>query len=847
MSGHSRLVRVERTPEIDALRSKLPAVLTEQEIVDAVRNNDFSIICGDTGCGKSTQVPQFLYEAGFTEGDNNGSLIGVTQPRRVAAISVAERVGIELNNADLVGYQVRYERKVNNSKMRLKFMTDGILLREIQEDIRLPRYSVIVIDEAHERSINCDMLLGLLSGSIRARAASGKPLKVVIMSATLRMTDFTQNKALFPNLSKAAPAVVQIDNRMHPVIVHYERKTEEEYIPVVVEKIAKIHKTLPAGSILVFVTGKAEVHEVCNAFRTFRDNDDDCVSGTDDEQSAIAPVVVEYAKRLKTDESFVEEEPDFDLGNDGSLVEQLSFKNGQALTSVPVVKKKPVPQAKDEPSNSTPVTKKKPVPQAKAVEEPSNLSSTPTDDTIIPFIGGGPGSRLIVLPLYAQMPSERQMEIFHRQLVPEERVVVVATNVAETSLTIPNVRFVIDCGREKRKEFNSNGVSRFAVRFTPKSSANQRAGRAGRVGPGHVYRMYSPNVFGEHMADFSKPEIETNPLDSAVLFLKSMGVPNFSHFPWPSPPPELHVVAATMRLKAIGALSADKKEKVTELGKRVAGLPVAPRLGAGLVAGLTRADIPESTKPVLIVLLLAVASMLSVDCIQAVEAGDRDVVNTTFSDDLEMVLLSFVRYLQAASGDAKREVCETHGLNAKAMDEARSLFVQLSKQMSKMDDWKIIVAEWINPVEFLVAAGHEVERKSKSGRSLIRILRECFTHSFVDQIAVREEAGGKTYRAPGCSDAVFIHRSSALFRLRPHLLAFGEMQQSNFGTDRRAMRICFAVDPDYLATVSSPLIDRSKPHAMMKPTVVGERRIGWVVPRYIPLSLTIIDCLKVDL
>ena len=813
------LVLVNRTLAIEASRAKLPAVLTEQEIIDAVRNNDFSIVCGDTGCGKSTQVPQFLYEAGFTDGEFSGMIVGVTQPRRVAAIAVADRVGVELNNASLVGYQVRYDKNINSKTMRIKFMTDGILLREIREDIRLPKYSVIVIDEAHERSINCDMLLGLLSGSVRARKNTAKPLKVVIMSATLRMTDFTENKYLFPNMSKSAPAVVQIDNRMHSVVVHYDRKTEDDYVAMAVEKVQVIHKTLPLGSVLIFVTGKAEVHKVCNAFRSgeFDDEVDDGDMDDDEEQRISGGmdedgVVVDNWKRLKAETE--SNQPDFDLGVKSAFTEELCFRNGKAEV---VETKSSVKQAVTPADNG----------KGGSAEKAAMAGS---------FTGGGAGSRLRVLPLYAQMSSDRQMKVFRAsEEFPDDRIVVVATNVAETSLTIPNIRYVIDSGREKRKEFNSNGVSRFAVRFTSKASANQRAGRAGRVGPGHVYRLYSPNVFGEHMAEFASPEIETNPLDSSVLLLKSMGVPSFLNFPWPSPPPALHVEAAMRRLKAIGAISSDKKESVTDIGRQVSKFPVSPRLAVVLVHAMRLGD-----SAVLHCLLVAVA-MLSVDCLLAVDpstdpetAKGREILNNDFSDDIDMLITKFVLWMQLSGNETKTDMCHRHGLSGKAMEEANSLFKQLVRAAGIECDLNILTS----------AVKHgSVDRKT------LRVIRECCLHGFIDQVAIREAAGAKTYRAPGCTDGVMIHRSSVMHRLRPHFLAYTEMQQASgeFGNNRRSMRVCFAVDPEYMATMESPLIDKSKPHAMLKPTVVNGRKIAWIVPRYTPLSVVISDCAKVDL
>eukprot|EP00435_Cladocopium_sp_Y103_P034177 s2293_g8.t2 len=210
---------------------------------------------------------------------NEEFLIGVTQPRRVAAISVSQRVGQELNNSGKVGHQVRYDRSNCTKDMRIKFMTDGILLREVQADFLCKKYTAIVIDEAHERGVNCDILIGLLSRAVQQRrkafeeaVAAGKfnkdkpidgqvapPLKLVIMSATLRLCDFTENQQLFP----VPPPVLRIDARTFPVTVHFGRRTEEDYIKAAHRSVLKIHKDLPPGTILVFVTGRQEVHRLC--------------------------------------------------------------------------------------------------------------------------------------------------------------------------------------------------------------------------------------------------------------------------------------------------------------------------------------------------------------------------------------------------------------------------------------------------------------------------------------------------------------------------------------------------------------------------------------------------------
>ena len=234
-------------------KSRLSAILktkfvcTTHFFMDLLINE--IIIVGETGSGKTTQIPQFLYEAGYA----SHAKIGITEPRRVAATSMARRVGEELNlGGDIVSYQIRYEGNVTD-KTKIKFMTDGVLLREIEKDFLLTNYSVIIIDEAHERSVFTDILIGVLSRIVplRLKKTPDSPLKLIIMSATLRVEDFTTNSKLF----KIPPPVVSVESRQFPVTVHFNKKTNVDYMADAFKKVCKIHNTLPDGGILVFVTG----------------------------------------------------------------------------------------------------------------------------------------------------------------------------------------------------------------------------------------------------------------------------------------------------------------------------------------------------------------------------------------------------------------------------------------------------------------------------------------------------------------------------------------------------------------------------------------------------------------
>ena len=256
-------VTVTRTDDIQEARLALPVVAEEQKIMEVIHNNDIVVVWGATGSGKTTQVPQFLFEAGYGNSESpTPGMIAVTQPRRVAAVSMAKRVATELSDfKDRVAYQIRFDSTVSK-ETAIKFMTDGVLLREISKDFTLSKYSAIVLDEAHERSINTDLLIGMLSRIVETRADLAKttekykPLKLVIMSATLRTADLTMNKTLF---RKGQPPVVQAEGRQYPVSVHFARRTNRDYLDEAFAKVSRGHKKLPQGGILVFLTGQNEI------------------------------------------------------------------------------------------------------------------------------------------------------------------------------------------------------------------------------------------------------------------------------------------------------------------------------------------------------------------------------------------------------------------------------------------------------------------------------------------------------------------------------------------------------------------------------------------------------------
>ena len=435
-------VPVHRTPEMQALREKLPIIAEEQAIMEAIQENPVVILAGETGSGKTTQVPQFLYEAGYTRG---GKLIGVTEPRRVAAMAMANRVGEELNDKTLASFQIRFEGNVTE-ETKIKFMTDGILLREMAKDFRLRKYSAIIIDEAHERSVFTDILIGNLSRIVpmRAKDEENGPLKLIIMSATLRVEDFTENRKLFKEL----PPVIKVESRQFESTCHFQRETPEDYVLAALKKTCKIHRELPEGGILVFLTGQQEVNQMVRKLRK------------------LFPAKQDQEKKGKLKNKDKKEE------DDNETVEkamQDAFKKSRKKKSkvekMIEQNKVVVPTVNLDNFNTIPLDDTE-TDAAKDMEDEEDDLDLTGDEKIMEALSSkyGAAQAMWTLPLYSLMNSEKQSKIFAP--VPEgHRLCVVATNIAETSLTIPGIKYVVDCGKVKTKFYDKlTGVSTFQVR-----------------------------------------------------------------------------------------------------------------------------------------------------------------------------------------------------------------------------------------------------------------------------------------------------------------------------------------------------------------------------------------------
>lgn len=384
--------REEKVKTILETRKSLPVFSYREELLEAVENYQTIIVVGETGSGKTTQIPQYLVEAGYTKGSKK---IGCTQPRRVAAMSVAARVSDEMNTkiGHEVGYSIRFE-DCTSDKTIIKYMTDGMLLREFLNEPDLASYQVLIIDEAHERTLHTDILFGLVKDIAKYR----KDLKILVSSATLDAEKFS---AYFDD----AP-IFRIPGRRYPVTTYYTKAPEADYLAAAVTTAMQIHLTQSDGDILIFLTGQEEIE---------------------------------------------------------SLQERLNFI-GKKLK--------------------------------------------------------GKMKELIVVPIYASLPPELQAEIFKPTPIGARKVVL-ATNIAETSITIDGISYVIDPGFCKMNTYNPrNGLESLVITPCSRASANQRSGRAGRVGPGKSFRLYTSWAFKNEMDENTIPEIQRTNLGNVVLLLK---------------------------------------------------------------------------------------------------------------------------------------------------------------------------------------------------------------------------------------------------------------------------------------------------------------------------------------
>lgn len=698
-------VTVTRSPDIQAARLKLPIVSEEQRLMEAIHNNDIVVICGSTGSGKTTQVPQFLFEAGYGSPDSpTPGMIGITQPRRVAAVSMSRRVADELSgHPGAVAYQIRFEGTVN-ARTVLKFMTDGVLLREVAQDISLRKYSVIIIDEAHERSVNTDILIGMLSRVVKLRTELAhedptlKPLKLIIMSATLRIEDLTMNSTLFPT----PPRVMEVEGRQHPVTIHFSRRTHHDYVEEAFRKISRGHRKLPPGGFLVFLTGRNEITQLSQRLK-------DAFGGL---KTAEGPRV-----RISANDAPMEVE-DIEFGDvdDGA---------GEGLDDLP----------SDEEEGDF-------------GEE--NEFQIEEDQQAAPL-------KMQILPLYSLLPTMEQLRVF--EAPPEGyRQIILATNVAETSLTIPGTRFVFDCGRSKeRRHDRLSGVQSYEIGWISKASASQRSGRAGRTGPGHCYRLYSSAVYERDFPAFADPELLRTPIEGVVLQLKAMNIQNVINFPFPTPPERQSLVKAERLLTYLSAVSPEGR--VSEVGKTMSVFPLSPRFARillvghlheclpytiALVAGLTAGEVflPESQAVPALAGQEDAAIRTNEDIIaETRQANARRLFNEVHKNfcylDDRSDAMKLLQVVGEFAHEPTEQWCETHFVRFKVLKEIG----QLRRQMTELLRTNIPSFSGLRYQDKL----------DPPTPKQVSALKQMVAAGFVDQVAVRADLAPtppEQYRKP---------------------------------------------------------------------------------------------------
>ena len=622
---------------IEDTRKSLPIYTFRDDLLKAISEYQVLIIVGETGSGKTTQIPQYLHEAGYTK---DGLKIGCTQPRRVAAMSVAARVaeemGVKVGNE--VGYSIRFE-DATSDKTILKYMTDGMLLREFLTEPDLGAYSALMIDEAHERTLHTDILFGLVKDIARFRPE----LKLLISSATMDAQKFAK---YFDD----AP-IFNIPGRRYPVDIHYTPQPEANYLAAAVTTIFQIHITQPRGDILVFLTGQEEIE-------------------------AAELNLQETARKL------------------GSKVPEM-----------------------------------------------------------------------VICPIYANLPSELQSKIFE-PTPPKARKVVLATNIAETSLTIDGIVYVIDPGFVKENVYNARtGMESLVVTPCSRASANQRSGRAGRVAPGKCFRLYTKFAFHNELDESTMPEIQRTNLNSVVLLLMSLGITDLMDFDFMDAPPAETLIRALENLYALGALN--DKGALTKLGRQMAEFPTDPMLARSILAADKYGCVEE---------VLSIIAMLGESASLFYRPKDKKILAdsarsrfTVKEGGDHFSLLNI--WNQWVDSDFSYVWARENFLQQRSLTRARDVRDQLAKLCDRV----------------------EVTITSVGANDLVPIQKSITAGFFPN--AARLQKGGDSYRTVKNGMTTYLHPSSTLFEVNPKWIIFYELVL----TSREYMRGNLPIQAEWLS------------------------------------------------
>ncbi|KAI0086578.1 pre-mRNA splicing factor [Irpex rosettiformis] len=640
-----------RAQSIEETRKSLPIYEYREQLLEAIKEHQVLIVVAETGSGKTTQLPQYLHEAGYTAG---GMKVGCTQPRRVAAMSVAARVAEEVGTkvGYEVGYSIRFE-DCTSDKTVLKYMTDGMLLREFLTEPDLAGYSALIIDEAHERTLSTDILFALVK--IVNRVWYGQDIARFRPELRLLISSATMDAEKFSEYFDGAP-VFYVPGRRYPVDIHYTPQPEANYLHATITTVFQIHTTQPTGDILVFLTGQDEID-------TAQEN------------------LQETARAL------------------GNKIKEL-----------------------------------------------------------------------IVCPIYANLPSDMQAKIFE-PTPPGARKVVLATNIAETSITIDGVVFVIDPGFVKQNSYNPRtGMSSLIVVPCSRASANQRAGRAGRVGPGKAFRLYTKWAYSNELEENTVPEIQRTNLGMVVLLLKSLGINDLIGFEFMDPPPGETLMRALELLYALGALN-DRGE-LTKLGRRMAEFPVDPMLSKAIIASENYSCTDE---------VLTIISMLQESSSLFYRPKDKKLhadqarQNFVRAGGDHFTLLNV--WEQWAETNYSQQFCYEQFLQFKSLSRARDIRDQLAGLCERV----------------------EVFVQSNPNTNDITPIQKALTAGYFYNTASLQKSGD-SYRTLKTNQTVYIHPSSSLFQQTPpaKTVLYYELVQ----TSKSYLRQVMEIKPQWLLEVA---------------------------------------------
>lgn len=648
----------QRTNQVPALKydNQLPIFEKRQEIIEALDAHQVIVVCGETGSGKSTQLPKICLEAGR----GIAGMIGHTQPRRIAARSVADRVAEELGSrvGEAVAFKIRFT-DTTSPRTFIKLMTDGILLAETQSDRFLNQYDTIIIDEAHERSLNIDFLIGYLKRLLPSRPE----LRVIITSATIDAARFAN---FFGTLERPAP-VIEVSGRTYPVEIRYRSPVEEE--------------------------GEDEI----------------------DWQRAAADACEELI-----------------LEGPGDIL----------------------------------------------VFMPTERDIRETARVLQGRKFGGLGNQIEILPLFGRLSEKEQHRVFESH--PGRRIVI-ATNVAESSLTVPGITYVVDPGTARISRFSATSqVQRLPVESVSQASANQRAGRCGRIGPGICVRLYSAEDFSTR-DPYTPPEIQRTNLASVLLQMKALSLGRIEDFPFLEPPSPGAVRSGLKTLFELNAI--DDQEQLTSIGISMSKLPVDPRIGRMILAAADEQSLEE---------LLIIASALEqrdprdrpLDKQQAADTAHQ-IFKHERSDFLSLLKIwdFYTDLEEKLSGSKLRKACLQNFLSFNRMREWKELHRQLRQ---------IVIDHGIKPTD---------RRNNEDA------IHRAILSGVLANIALRSET--HEYTGAG-GQKLFLWPGSVAFSTKPKWIMAGELVE----TTRRFARMVAPIQPQWVERLAEHLVKKtySEPH-----------------------------------